>query len=58
MATDSARIALEVADWRRRVFALYAAVRLEADAEDAHELWRIERDDLMARHPATPPAAR
>jgi len=54
MAPASARIALEVADWRRRVFALYAAVRLEDDPEDAHELWRIERDDLMARHPATP----
>ena len=26
----------------------------EDDPEDAHELWRIERDDLMARHPATP----
>ncbi len=50
----SARIALEVADWRRRVFALYAAVRAEDDPEVAHELWRIERDDLMARHPATP----
>src|SRR5690349_24126885 len=24
------------------------------DPEEAHELWRIERDDLMARHPATP----
>ena len=54
MAPASARTALEVADWRRRVFALYAAVRLEDDPEDAHELWRIERDDLMARHPATP----
>jgi uncharacterized protein (DUF1684 family) len=35
------------------VFALYAAVRLEENPEDAHELWRIERDDLIARHPAT-----
>ncbi|MET0295885.1 MAG: DUF1684 domain-containing protein [Microbacterium sp.] len=54
MPTDAARTALEVADWRRRVFALYAAVREAEDPEDAHELWRIERDDLMARHPATP----
>jgi uncharacterized protein (DUF1684 family) len=52
MAT--ARTALEIADWRRRVFALYDAVRAQDDHEDAHELWRIERDDLMARHPATP----
>ena len=54
MATVSARTALEVADWRRRVFALYDAVRAQDDPEDAHELWRIERDDLIARHPATP----
>ncbi|MFG6490894.1 DUF1684 domain-containing protein [Microbacterium sp. P03] len=54
MAHASARTALETADWRRRVFALYAAVRAEVDPEDAHELWRIERDDLMSRHPASP----
>lgn len=54
MADRTARTALEIADWRRRVFALYAAVRAEEDPEDAHELWRIERDDLMARHPASP----
>lgn len=57
MASPAARIALDVADWRRRVFALYAAVR-RADsaesAEEAHELWRIDRDDLMLHHPATP----
>ena len=54
MSDSSARTAVAVADWRRRVFALYAAVRLAADPEEAHELWRIERDDLMARHPASP----
>ena len=54
MASDSARTALQIADWRRRVFALYDAVRAQDDPEEAHELWRIERDDLMARHPATP----
>ncbi|MCT1479342.1 DUF1684 domain-containing protein [Microbacterium sp. p3-SID336] len=51
---SGARTALEVADWRRRVFALYDAVRAAASPEDAHELWRIERDELMLRHPATP----
>lgn len=45
---------MEVADWRRRVFALYDAVRRSDSPEDAHELWRIERDELMLRHPATP----
>lgn len=54
MPESNARTALEVADWRRRVFALYDAVRRAEDPEEAHELWRIERDDLMARHPATP----
>lgn len=51
---SSARTALEIADWRRRMFALYDALRVQDDPEDAHELWRIERDDLMARHPAAP----
>ena len=36
------------------MFALYDAVRAQGDPEDAHELWRIERDDLMGRHPASP----
>ncbi|MBN9190482.1 MAG: DUF1684 domain-containing protein [Microbacterium sp.] len=54
MADTTARTAMEVVDWRRRVFALYAAVRLADDPEEAHELWRIDRDDLMAHHPATP----
>src|SRR5215217_539956 len=53
MTSTSARTAVEVVDWRRRVFALYDAVRRADDPEEAHELWRIERDDLMLRHPAT-----
>lgn len=54
VTSTSARSALDIADWRRRVFALYAAVRDTDDVEDAHELWRIERDALFADHPATP----
>ncbi|PRB18593.1 DUF1684 domain-containing protein [Microbacterium sp. MYb62] len=54
MTNPAARAAVEVADWRRRVFALYDAVRIADSPEEAHELWRIERDDLMLRHPATP----
>jgi uncharacterized protein len=46
--------ALEVADWRRNVHSLYAAVREQADAASAHELWRLERDRLFAEHPASP----
>jgi uncharacterized protein (DUF1684 family) len=46
--------ALEVADWRRRVFALYAQVRATTDLPAAHDLWRRTRDDLFATHPSTP----
>jgi uncharacterized protein (DUF1684 family) len=54
MSITPARTAVEVVDWRRRVFALYDAVRIADSPEEAHELWRIERDELMLRHPATP----
>jgi uncharacterized protein (DUF1684 family) len=46
--------ALEVADWRYRVFALYAEVRAATDLPAAHDLWRRTRDDLFASHPSTP----
>lgn len=46
--------ALAVADWRRQVFALYAQIRDAADPAAAHERWRIRRDELFVRHPATP----
>jgi uncharacterized protein len=45
---------LDVADWRRTVFGLYAAIRAEDDPATAHRLWRDGRDALFARHPATP----
>jgi uncharacterized protein (DUF1684 family) len=46
--------ALEVADWRRRVFVLYAEVRATTDLPAAHDLWRRTRDDLFATHPSSP----
>ena len=46
--------ALAVADWRRRVFALYQSVRAESDPAAAHALWRAGRDDLLMHHPASP----
>lgn len=46
--------ALEVADWRRQVFAVYAQVRAATDLFAAHDLWRRERDRLFAEHPSTP----
>jgi uncharacterized protein (DUF1684 family) len=47
-------IALEVADWRRRVFRMYADVRNATDLPAAHDSWRRSRDDLFATHPSTP----
>lgn len=44
----------DVLDWRRQVFALYAAVRAEPDPAAGHEHWRRERDRLFAEHPASP----
>ena len=46
--------ALEIVDWRRRVFALYAEVRDHPDLAAAHDLWRRGRDELFAQHPASP----
>jgi len=48
--------ALQIADWRRRVFGLYAGVRqLSVQSPEAgHELWRSGRDELFAGHPASP----
>ena len=47
-------IALDLIDWRRRVFSLYSAVRSASDPADGHALWRRERDALFAAHPSTP----
>ena len=44
----------ELADWRRRVSELYAAVRARDDPECAHALWRPGRDALFRAHPQSP----
>ncbi len=51
---------LDLADWRRRVAALYVAVRERSRTEPraAWELWRTEREALYRDHPQSPvPAA-
>jgi uncharacterized protein (DUF1684 family) len=51
---------LWLADWRRRVAALYAEVRAMAatDPETAHAHWRAVRETLYRDHPQSPvPAA-
>ena len=45
---------LELADWRRRVSELYAAVRAEPSPERGHALWRAGRDELFREHPQSP----
>jgi uncharacterized protein (DUF1684 family) len=47
---------LEVLDWRRQIWALYAEVRRLSrdDPAVAHHLWREGRDDLFKNHPASP----
>jgi uncharacterized protein len=52
--SDGARTAIETADWRARVFALYAEVRSAADPAAGHALWREGRDELFLHHPASP----
>ncbi|HEY6961655.1 MAG TPA: DUF1684 domain-containing protein [Gaiellaceae bacterium] len=45
---------LDLLDWRRRVFELYADVRRTRDAEAGWRLWRDTRDELFASHPQSP----
>jgi uncharacterized protein (DUF1684 family) len=45
---------LELLDWKRRVFALYAEVRASADPEAAWRHWRESRDALFRSHPQSP----
>ena len=49
--------AIDLLDWKRRVFALYAEVRAAGEPERAWERWRATRDELFAGHPQTPLAA-
>ncbi|HVU77586.1 MAG TPA: DUF1684 domain-containing protein [Gaiellaceae bacterium] len=45
---------LDLLDWKRRVFALYAEIRASDDPEAAWRRWREVRDELFATHPQTP----
>jgi uncharacterized protein len=46
--------AFALLDWKRRVFALYQAVRSATDREAAWDLWREGRDELFRAHPQSP----
>jgi uncharacterized protein (DUF1684 family) len=45
---------LELLDWKRRVFALYAEIRASSAPEAAWRLWRATRDELFRTHPQSP----
>jgi uncharacterized protein (DUF1684 family) len=45
---------LQLLDWKRRVFALYADVRASAEPERAWRRWRAGRDILFRTHPQSP----
>ena len=46
--------ALELLDWKRRIFALYAEVRRPPSPRAAWERWRAVRDELFRTHPQSP----
>jgi len=45
---------LTLLDWKRRIFALYAAVRAADDPESAWERWCAVRAELYRTHPQSP----
>jgi uncharacterized protein (DUF1684 family) len=45
---------LQLLDWKRRVFELYAEVRRSPEPEAAWTRWREVRDDLFRTHPQSP----
>jgi uncharacterized protein (DUF1684 family) len=45
---------LDLLDWKRRVFELYAEVRRAPDPRAGWQLWRDTRDELFRAHPQTP----
>jgi uncharacterized protein (DUF1684 family) len=47
-------VSLDLLDWRRRVFALYAAVRAADDPRAAWEQWCATRAELYRDHPQSP----
>ncbi len=47
---------LELLDWKRRIFELYAEVR-RRPPEDGWSLWRTTRDELFRSHSQTPLSA-
>ena len=47
---------LELLDWKRRIFGLYAEIRAEPQPERAWRHWCDVREELFRSHPQTPAA--
>ncbi len=45
---------LQLLDWKRRIFELYAEVRVAKEPPRAWEGWKASRDQLFASHPQSP----
>jgi uncharacterized protein (DUF1684 family) len=45
---------LDLLDWKRRIFELYAEIRCAADPAQAWLRWRAVRDELFRSHPQSP----
>jgi uncharacterized protein (DUF1684 family) len=52
--TETSVDLLDLLDWKRKVFGLYAEIRDASDPEAAWSRWRAARDDLFARHSQSP----
>ena len=45
---------LDLLDWKRRIFDLYASIRADDSPKHAWEAWRAARDELFRSHPQSP----
>jgi uncharacterized protein len=52
-AIDAAET-FELLDWKRRIFGLYAELRIASDPLSAWLTWRKVRDELFRTHPSSP----
>jgi uncharacterized protein (DUF1684 family) len=41
-------------DWKRRIFELYAEIRVDPSPQDAWRRWRAVREELFRSHPQSP----
>lgn len=45
---------LQLLDWKRRIFELYAGIRVGSEPSLAWQRWKNERDELFSTHPQSP----